>query len=123
MLFTTALLKIRINTVPIRNSNQTGNNGVCHFRLLSNYLTVRGKYAQDNEPLFIFCDGSPVTPNNYCLLLKKLLCFNRLNPRLYCIHGIRVGHAGDLLDAGVLVETIKQIGRWKLNAVYLYLKH
>ena len=36
------------------------------------------------------------------------------------MHGIRLGHVTDLLNLGVSVETIKKLGRWKSNAVYVY---
>ena len=39
----------------------------------------------------------------------------------YDTHSLRIGCAKDLQKAGLSVESIKDIGRWKSNAVYQYL--
>ena len=81
-----------------------------------NYLLSRRKYKSDEEPFFIFQDGSPVT-----LVHNRKILLNRLNPRHYGVHGMRAGCSSDLLDIGVLVETIKKLDRWQSMSVYKYL--
>ena len=104
-----------------RDKSSHGQN-LCPFELLNRYLSVRTPFNNDYEQFFIFRDRSPVTPWHFRKLLKTLLVKNNLDYRLYCMHGFRTGMASDLLDAGVSVETIRKLGRWKSNAVYTYLR-
>ena len=53
--------------------------------------------------------------------LKHILQFAGFKKEYYCVHSFRTGRAMDLLKYGVLVETIKKLGRWKSNAVFTYL--
>ena len=69
-----------------------------------------------------FRDRSPVTPSHMRLIFQSCLKSVRLNYKNYRLHGIRAGRALDLLNMGVSVETIKQLGQWKSNAVYAYLR-
>ena len=94
----------------------------CPFKLLQNFIKVRKPYRSDFEQFFIFSDNSPVTPLHFRLMLKRLLAFNKLDSRLYCTQGFRAGMATDLLEQGVSVETIRNLGRWKSNTVYTYLR-
>ena len=55
-------------------------------------------------------------------VLKTAIKRMGLNPSLYTVHGTRGGRANDLLSMGLSVEAIKKLGRWKSNAVYVYLK-
>ena len=94
----------------------------CPYDLLHQYLKLRGPYRRPNEPFFIFADGTPVQPRQMRQCLKNTLKFAGCDESLYGVHSLRSGRAGDLLDLGLSVETIKKIGRWKSNAVFRYLK-
>ena len=104
------------------SSNPSKLKKFCPFELLRSYLVVRRKLKLESELFFIFKDGSPVTPNNMRTVLKTILQLGRFDSRLYLTHGFRSGRALDLLKAGLSVETIKKLRRWKSNAVYNYLK-
>ena len=95
--------------------------GICPFKILREYLSVRGSFAKPQEQFFVFNDHSPVTQVQFCNLIKALIRFNNLDDRLYTVHGIRAGRSCDLFDMGVSVETIKKLGRWKSSAVFSYL--
>ena len=97
-------------------------NACCPFRLLSDYIQIQKKFANDSEQFFIFSDRTPVEPKHFHSILKKLILLCRLNPALYGTHGFRAGRGSDLLKMGVSVETIRKIGRWKSTAVYTYLR-
>ena len=94
----------------------------CPFELLRNYLTQRKSYKTIEEPFFVFRDRTPVKPMNVTTVLKDILRKNNFNESLYSMHSFRTGRASDLLKAGVSVETIKKLGRWKSNSVYKYLR-
>ena len=119
--------KIKITTSPATQSNQqqlqpgrTMKDSVlyfCPYRLLRNYLAVRGGYLHEAEPFFIYSDHSPVPASHFRKCLKQVIADAGFNNSLYGSHSLRSGRAG------ASVETIKQIGRWKSNAVFRYLKN
>ena len=99
------------------------NVGACPFRRLKAYLAVRGGFKMEEEPFFIFADGSPVAPWNARSTLKKMIQRCNLPNNAYDFHSFRVGQATSLMNSGKYsVETIKKLGRWKSNAVFLYLR-
>lgn len=91
------------------------------FELIDQFLHIRPPARNHQEQFFMFADNSPVKPEHMRNVLKIALKQLNLNSDLYCVHAMRVGRASDLLDCGVSVETIKQLGRWKSNAVFTYL--
>ena len=95
----------------------------CPFQCLCEYLFKRGGFRDYEEQFFIFSDGSPVTATNFRTTLKSMLRKGGFNASLYGTHAFRAGRACDMVEMGISVETIKQIGRWKSNAVFTYLHH
>ena len=104
------------------NLDNKHKNYFCPYTITREYLNVRGDYSDDNDPLFIFRDGTPVSAAAARKFLKTLLKRLQLNPALYGTHSFRIGRATDLQKAGYSVDKIKQLGRWRSNAVYKYLK-
>ena len=94
----------------------------CPFTCINQFLQIRGDYENEKEPLFIFKDGSAVKPIHVRRLLKSILTELNLDKELYDTHSLRIGRATDLMKYGYNIEQIKQLGRWKSNAVYKYLK-
>ena len=106
-----------------KKGNQRANKmGHCPYEILRKFINTRIEYESDSEPFFIFNDRTPVKPANANRVLKDILRRKNFNPNLYSMHSFRSGRAVDLLNAGFSVETIKKIGRWKSNCVYVYLK-
>ena len=64
----------------------------------------------------------PVRPAHVRSILRRILKTINLNYRLYDTHSFRMGRATDLRKAGFSIEDIKELGRWRSNAVYKYLK-
>ena len=96
---------------------------ICPYSVLRNYLNIRKKaYKTVDEPFFIFKDRTPVKPANFNSVLKMALRKAGLNVQHYSSSGFRSGRAVDLLSAGVSVESIRKIGRWRSGAVYRYFK-
>ena len=44
----------------------------CPFKLVNDYMTVRGNFLDQREQFFVFRDRSPVTPNDVRNVTKKL---------------------------------------------------
>ena len=93
------------------------------FQVTQDYLEVRGDYYHDLEQFFIFRDGTPVKPCQFRRLLRKAIKNLGLNPKFYDTHSLRIGRASDLLKIGYSIDQIKQLGRWKSNAVFKYLRN
>ena len=95
---------------------------LCPFQALRDYLDIRQGFQRKSEQFFVYEDGSPVTPPQFRELMKKTLIAAGFEDSLYSVHSMRGGKAFDLLKAGVPIETIMRLGRWKSNAVYAYLR-
>ena len=114
-------IKIEGN-VHLLNEKNVQNRRYDPYQSTREYLAIRGNYADLDEQLFIFSDGSPVRACNYRKVLKQLLKSVRVNPDFYDTHSFRIGRATDLRKFGYSIEQIKQLGRWRSNAVYRYLR-
>ena len=82
---------------------------------------MRPKYNTDDEQFF-YRDRTPVTMHAIWKVLKLMIKQCKIDERNYCFHGLRAGRTCNLLRLGLSVETIKDIGRWKSNTVFAYLK-
>ena len=96
--------------------------GFCPFKIINNYIERRPQIKDNKEQFFIFSDGSPVKPTHMRNVLKNLLIKGGFNSKLYGTHSLRIGRASDLRKMNLSVETIKNLGRWSSNSVFLYLK-
>ena len=93
------------------------------YEITRDYLTLRGNYCDIEEQFFIFSDGSPVRQCNFRATLKSCLKNLNLNPHCYDSHSFRIGRATDMAKYGYTLDRIKQLGRWRSNAVYSYLRN
>ena len=99
-------------------------NNFCPVKWFNRYVKVRGGgYLNKSEQFFIFSDGSPLTARHLRSTLRQIIQKLGLNKKLYDVHSFRIGRATDLFRQGISVEKIKELGRWKSNAVYKYLKN
>ena len=85
-------------------------------------MAERGSYIDDQEQFFIFRDRSPLMPRDARTVLKEAISRLGLDCENYDFHMMRAGRATDLIKFGYSVEQVKSLGRWKLNAVYRYIK-
>ena len=106
--------------VEITNCSTVGQ--YCPYKLIRSFITVRPKRKNEDDPFFIFSDGSQVRPHHIRAVLRKAILKIGLNQKLYSTHSLRSGRACDLLRQGMEVQKIKLCGRWRSNAVYKYLK-
>ena len=94
----------------------------CPFNSIRKYMALRRGFTSDDEPFFIFGDGTPVTPVHFRNILKLMISICGLDSRVYGVHRLRAGKMVDLFHKYHLsIESIKKIGRWKSNAIYAYL--
>ena len=114
-------MKITQSTQSTRSDARYSPRLNCPFQILKDYLQVQGKYTSDLEQFFVFSDSSAVKPAQLRNMLKKPIEFNHLDAGCYSVHAMRTGRASDLLAAGVPVDTIKKLGRWKSSAIFRYL--
>ena len=126
--------KIKIlgnRTIEITNCTQTQKFSVkkqelgkfCPVEWTRRYIELRGAAISDTEKFFILSDRSALNATFLRNLLREILSGFNLESTLYDTHSFRIGRATDLFKAGVHIDDIKQLGRWKSNAVYNYLRH
>ena len=94
----------------------------CPVEWTKKYISIRNIIQDPNEQFLIFRDGSNVQSCHIRTLLRQILNLLDLDSQLYDTHSFRIGKATDLFKAKVDIERIKQMGRWKSNAVYKYLR-
>ena len=98
------------------------NKKFCPFQLLRDYSMERPKYRDKNEAFFIFSDREPVKPEQMQQVLRNTLKIIGLNEKLYTCTSFRAGRTLDLHKMQISVESIKNLGRWKSNAVFTYMR-
>ena len=92
----------------------------CPYQIIQDYINCRPNYHDPNEQFFVFRDYSPMTSLHFRSTLHLMLRLMQYNEKLYNCHSFRIGR--DLMKYGLSVETIKHLGRWKLNIVYAYIR-
>ena len=94
----------------------------CLFKLMRQYMSLRGDYDDDNEPLFMFQGSVCITPVHVRSVLRECLDKLNLDSKLYDTHSFRVGMATDMVKRKFLISEICQKGCWKSNVVYKYIR-
>ena len=118
--------KVKIAEVDHENDERdTVNQRIfCPFRLFQDYMSLRGNgYKDEKEPFFVFRDRSPVKPENVRNILKDLIKDIDLDCKNYNTGSFRIGRCSDLIKAGFTIDEVKRFGRWKLNAIFKYIRN
>ena len=117
--------KVKIACSPVNNrlnSNQVGStpspDKYCPFQILSDYIDKRPLAIQSREQFFVFQDNTPVTPSHIYKNLNSMFKEMGLDQHNYSFHSLSSGRTQDLRSLGLSIETIKNLGRWKTNAVF-----
>ena len=92
----------------------------CPVRIIRHYLTHYSTRPQ--HPLFIRCSGKPLTLQDFRYDLRFLIKRIGLPPEEYNTHSLRIGAATTAAAAGIPVESIKQLGRWRSKAYRSYIR-
>ena len=114
--------KIKIIANSDEKSGKYKDRHFCPFRLMTQYISMRGDFTNQQEQLFIFRDGAPVSGEQARRLLKSIFCNLGLDGTLYGMHSFRIGRTTDLIKFGYSVEEIKLLGRWRSNVIYKYIR-
>ena len=122
---TPQLVKIEKTKKKNKRPGQSGNKLQlpCLYALLKQYSATCPPWTSDTQQFFVLSDGSNVTATLFRQYFKMLLKLENFDDRLYTLHSIRSGRAGNMLSLGFTVETIKKLGRWKSNAVFKYFRN
>ena len=115
--------KIKITATKEGRSFNNRNMFFCPFEAVTKYMGLKHFYAEDDDPLFVFADNSPIKDFHVRQILRQLLDKLSLDSKLYDVHSFRIGRTCDLQKYGYSIDQIKAMGRWKSNAVYKYLKN
>ena len=114
--------KIKIVSNKSEKSGNYIHRNFCPFKLMRNFLALRGGYKNAMEPLFVFKNKTPVTPTQARKLLKDCIDTLGLDSEVYDIHSLRIGRTSDLIKFNYTIEEVKRMGRWKSNAVFKYIR-
>ena len=114
---------VEISTREFNTSMTRKKKSFCPFEILRDYMRVRKRgFRTYTEPFFIFKNRKPVKPHHARKVLKDVLEISGFDPSFYNFHCLRGGRVSNLLAMHISVESIKLIGQWKSNSVYVYLK-
>ena len=108
--------------IKITASSNIGQVFFCPFLAVRHYVSLRGSYRSTEDNFFVFKDNSQIKPSHVREMLRNCLQRLDLESSLYDTHSFRIGRCNDLLKMGFCMEKIKEVGRWRSNAVYKYLR-
>ena len=101
----------------------TNLNELCPYHNIREYVMTRPLSKSEDEPFFVFQDGTPVGPNNLRNTLRKMLKLAGFKETNYGTHGFCTGRCLDLKRMNLDLECIKNLGRWRSNCVFSYLAY
>ena len=85
------LQMIKIASTPI-NSQKAKNSADCPYHIIQEYIDIRPEAASNKEQFFVFSDRSPICPVHLRKMLKLLLIRIKIDPRVFSVHSLRIGH-------------------------------
>ena len=116
-------VKITLESMNERERARMNKHFFCPFQLAGTYLEIRGNYKKDDDPFFIFSDGTPVSPDCLRKTLRKALSRLNLDASLYNVQSLRIGRTTDMVTVfHYSLPFVKSAGRWSSNTVYKYVR-
>lgn len=97
------------------------NTSICPVAGLLQYMAVRPD-SEKSAPLLIHGNGTPLTRDQFCQMVKKTLHLANIDQSAYSGHSFRIGAASAAAAAGVPAYFIKMLGRWESDAYQLYIR-
>ena len=95
----------------------------CPFKVVTQYMDIRGGYDTDDEQFFLMNQKIPVRPENIRKVLKLTLDRLGLDSSLYNTQSLRIGRATEMEKTGYSIQEIKTVERWKSSTVFRYLRN
>ena len=96
---------------------------LCPVKALYNYITLAPHVAGDH-PLFVTPSKTgctPLSPSTFVSCIRKCLTESVSNTSDYAGHSFRRGGASWAFQAGLSVDTIRQLGDWRSNSYMDYI--
>ena len=115
--------KVKIVANHTEKSGAYAQRHFCPFKVMREFLAFRGSYEDDQEPLFVYRDRSPVTAKGAREVLKTSLMRLNLDYTVYNVHSLRIGRTSDLVKFNYPISEVKLMGRWRSNCVYKYIRN
>jgi hypothetical protein len=97
---------------------------VCPCRTMLAFLQLRDRLpgvGGEDSPLFVQRDGKPLQRGPWLRAFGTWLAASTVDGSTFNGHSFRRGGAQSLQAAGVPIEELKKVGRWKSSAVEVYL--
>ena len=94
---------------------------LCPVTALSEYLSLR-QHGKQDEPLFSFMNGSPISRSFFNSNLQRSLGWAGLSLSAYKSHSFRIGAATTAALKGYSEADIQYMGRWKSDAFKKYIR-
>lgn len=113
--------KHSIRPISLQISRNLENPLLCPVRALQYFMQIR-KHASQDEALFSFMDGNPVSRQFFTQNLNNSLTFCGLDTKRYQSHSFRIGAATAAADLGASDIQIQNMGRWKSTAFKKYIR-
>ena len=82
---------VKISSTEPKSSKHYKSLTFCPFDLLRKFAIRWGPYKTDDEPFFIFADGSPILQKHVRTCLRTILKESGFNPLVYGLHSLRTG--------------------------------
>ena len=114
--------KIKITSNGNEKSGHYKDKYFCPFKLMRDYIQLRGGWTEESEQFFIFKDGSLVSASQLRSVFNLLISNLGLECKFYGMHSFRIGRTSDLIKFDYPVEQVKLMGRWKSNVIYKYIR-
>ena len=94
---------------------------VCAVHEMLNLLSIKPMKTSNQEPLFVFPNGTLLNRKTVSSMLSALTVKCGLPENRYKTHSFRKGAASTLAAAGVPDSTIQTMGRWSTNCYKIYI--
>lgn len=94
---------------------------LCPVEALEYYFHLNPRQPA-SSPLFSLSSGASLTSQFFRRICRRHFSKIGLNPALYNTHSFRIGAATAAAKAGLPTATIRDLGRWRSNACYAYIR-
>lgn len=91
----------------------------CPVASLATYVISRGPIK---GPLFINCDGSPVSMSQFSRIFRQSVEDAGLDPVFYKPHSLRIGATTWIHQLNLSDSRIQEVGRWRSSAYKRYIR-
>ena len=114
--------KIKVTSNDTEKSGKYKERLFCPFKLVRQYVAMRGTYDTAQEQFFVFRDRSPVTAEAARKVLRTAIGSLGLESSNYGMHFFRIGRTTDMIKYNFSISEVKLVGRWRSSVIYRYIR-